>query len=222
MLVHPQSVVHGMVELVDGSLLMQAATDRHAHPDRRCSHVIPDRLEAPVPRVDLSEVGTLEFEAVDDGSFPAVKLAYEAGRAGGTAPAVLNAANETRGRERSSNGRLSFTGDHGRREGGAGPARVDRRRTIWSRCSQADRWAREAGDVVIAPTRRGSVAWASVFSSSRCSIVIMVHEAGHFTAAKSLGFKATKFFVGFGPTLWSRHEEAKPSTASRRSRPGVS
>jgi 1-deoxy-D-xylulose-5-phosphate reductoisomerase len=106
--VHPQSVVHGMIELVDGSLLMQAAaTDMRIPIAASLSH--PDRLNAPAPRVSLTDVGRLEFEPVDDGSFPAVKLAYETGIAGGTAPAVLNAANE-RAVEAFLERRLSFRG----------------------------------------------------------------------------------------------------------------
>src|SRR5687767_3776094 len=62
------------------------------------------------------------------------------------------------------------------------------------------------GEVVDHPTRRGSVAVGVLLFIVALLIVIMVHEAGHFTAAKRLGFKATKFFVGFGPTLWSRQK----------------
>lgn len=107
-LVHPQSIVHGMVELVDGSVLMQAATTDMRIPIA-AALTAPDRLDAPAPRIDLAEVGSLEFERVDGGSFPAVALAYETGRAGGTAPAVLNAANET-AVEAFLDGRLSFPG----------------------------------------------------------------------------------------------------------------
>jgi 1-deoxy-D-xylulose-5-phosphate reductoisomerase len=107
-LVHPQSVVHGMIELVDGTLLMQAAATDMRIPIA-AALAYPDRLNAPAPRVALADVGRLEFEPVDDGSFPAVKLAYEAGIAGGTAPAVLNAANE-RAVQAFLDRRLSFRG----------------------------------------------------------------------------------------------------------------
>jgi membrane-associated protease RseP (regulator of RpoE activity) len=61
-------------------------------------------------------------------------------------------------------------------------------------------------EVADQPTRRGSLAVGIALFIVALLIVIMVHEAGHFTAAKKLGFKATKFFVGFGPTLWSRQK----------------
>jgi 1-deoxy-D-xylulose-5-phosphate reductoisomerase len=91
--VHPQSTVHGMIELVDGTTVMQAAP-----PDMRIpiqwSLTAPDRIESMVRPVDLVSAGRLEFEAVDPERFPAVDLAYEAGRKGDTFPAALNAANE--------------------------------------------------------------------------------------------------------------------------------
>ncbi len=91
--VHPQSVVHGMVVLSDGSVVMQAAP-----PDMRipigAALAAPDRLGPPPRTLDLIATGTLTFEPVDNDRFPAVALAYEAGRAGGSYPAVLNGANE--------------------------------------------------------------------------------------------------------------------------------
>lgn len=92
-LVHPQSVVHSMVEYVDGSVLAQLGT-----PDMRTpiAHTLawPDRMETPGPRLDLASVGRLDFEAPDFERFPALGLALEALREGGAAPAILNAANE--------------------------------------------------------------------------------------------------------------------------------
>ncbi len=92
-LVHPQSVVHSLVHLRDGSSIMQAApTDMRIPIERAQSWPEPP---ATVGRpVDLGEVGQLRFEQLDEDRFPAVELAYRAGRTGGTAPAVLNAANE--------------------------------------------------------------------------------------------------------------------------------
>jgi 1-deoxy-D-xylulose-5-phosphate reductoisomerase len=92
-LVQPQSIVHGIVEMTDGSQLMSAAT-----PDMRMaiqSALIEDEAEAETfASLDLGTVGRLDFEPVDRERFPAVDLAYAAGRRGGTFPAVLNAANE--------------------------------------------------------------------------------------------------------------------------------
>jgi 1-deoxy-D-xylulose-5-phosphate reductoisomerase len=145
-LVHPQSVVHGMVELVDGSMLMQAATtDMRIPIAAALAH--PQRFEAPAPRVDLSSVGTLTFEPVDEASFPAVKLAYETGRAGGTCPAVLNAANE-RAVEAFLNGRLPFTGI-----ADTVKAVLDKHEVLpaddLDTVLEADRWARSEADSVI-------------------------------------------------------------------------
>ncbi|CAN5634741.1 1-deoxy-D-xylulose-5-phosphate reductoisomerase [soil metagenome] len=91
--VHPQSIVHAMVSLRDGSVLMQAAS-----PDMRIPIQAalgwPARFESFAARIDLTTARSLEFEAVDDERFPALGLAYAAGRAGRSLPAVLNAANE--------------------------------------------------------------------------------------------------------------------------------
>jgi len=91
--VHPQSVVHSMVEFVDGSTLAQVSP-----PDMRLPIALgllwPDRLPGAAAGVDWSTAATWEFEPLDDAAFPAVELARAAGRRGGTAPATLNAANE--------------------------------------------------------------------------------------------------------------------------------
>jgi 1-deoxy-D-xylulose-5-phosphate reductoisomerase len=91
--VHPESVVHSMVELVDGSVLAQlGVTDmRHAI---QYALTYPARRASQLPPLDLTRLGTLHFEAPDTGRFPCIDLAYRALRAGGTSPAVLNAANE--------------------------------------------------------------------------------------------------------------------------------
>jgi len=92
-LVHPQSVAHSMIELVDGSIIAQlGVTDmRHAI---QYALTYPERLPAELPPLDLTLLGKLEFFAPDTEKFPCVTLAYDALRRGGTAPAVLNAANE--------------------------------------------------------------------------------------------------------------------------------
>jgi 1-deoxy-D-xylulose-5-phosphate reductoisomerase len=93
-LIHPESVVHALVEYVDGSWIAQLAV-----PDMRVpiAYVLgmPDRLALPELRpLDLAEVGSLHFERPDPERFPCLELAWEAVRAGGTTPAALNAANE--------------------------------------------------------------------------------------------------------------------------------
>jgi 1-deoxy-D-xylulose-5-phosphate reductoisomerase len=92
-LVHPQSVVHGIVEFKDGSMLMQAApTDMRIPLQAALSD--SEMLDSPVDPLDLSDVSQLTFERVDMQHFPSVQLAERAGRAGQTYPAALNAANE--------------------------------------------------------------------------------------------------------------------------------
>ncbi len=92
-LVHPQSVVHSMIELVDGSIIAQmGVTDmRHAI---QYALTYPDRHPTELPPLDLTTLSKLEFFALDAEKFPCVALAYDALRRGGTMPAALNAANE--------------------------------------------------------------------------------------------------------------------------------
>jgi len=91
--VHPQSVIHSMVEYNDGSVLAQLG-----NPDMRTPIAYglgyPDRLVSGVGSLDLLKIGRLDFCAPDQNKFPCLRLAYEALDAGGTAPAILNAANE--------------------------------------------------------------------------------------------------------------------------------
>lgn len=91
--IHPQSVIHSMVEYVDGSVLAQLGPADMRIP---IAHTLawPERMETPCERLDLTSVGRLDFEAPDLQRFPALKLAREAMVAGGAAPAILNAANE--------------------------------------------------------------------------------------------------------------------------------
>jgi 1-deoxy-D-xylulose-5-phosphate reductoisomerase len=91
--VHPTSVVHSMVEFVDGSTLLQASPPSMMIPIA-LGMGWPDRVPDAAPAVDWSRRETWEFDPLDDEAFPAVRLAREAGTAGGTAPAVYNAANE--------------------------------------------------------------------------------------------------------------------------------
>ena len=106
--VHPQSIIHAMVQLCDGS------TKAHmGYPDMRVAigyalhH--PDRADLPIKPLDLVELGQLTFEAPDLETFPCLRLAREAGLAGGTAPCALNAANEV-AVHAFLNGRLPFVG----------------------------------------------------------------------------------------------------------------
>jgi 1-deoxy-D-xylulose-5-phosphate reductoisomerase len=106
--VHPQSVIHSMVEYADGSVLAQLG-----NPDMRTpiAHALawPERIDSGVASLDLFDIARLDFEAPDLERFPCLALAYQAIRAGGAAPAVLNAANEVAVAAFLDN-RLGFTG----------------------------------------------------------------------------------------------------------------
>ncbi len=106
--VHPQSIVHALVQLNDGSTVAHLG-----YPDMRVpiSYALhhPERADVPVAPLDLVAVGSLDFEAPDSGTFACLRLAREAAEAGGTAPCVLNAANEV-AVHAFLRGELSFTG----------------------------------------------------------------------------------------------------------------
>ncbi len=106
--VHPQSIVHSLVEFVDGSILAQLG-----HSDMRLpiqyAVTWPERVENSLPPLDLAALGRLEFEAPRREDFPALDLAVKAGALGGASPAVLNAANEV-AVEAFLAGRIGFTG----------------------------------------------------------------------------------------------------------------
>jgi 1-deoxy-D-xylulose-5-phosphate reductoisomerase len=91
--VHPQSIIHSMVEFVDRSVLAQLGMPDMGIPILYAL-AYPDRLPCPAPALDLVERGALTFEAPDETAFPCLALARQAGRVGGAAPLVLNAANE--------------------------------------------------------------------------------------------------------------------------------
>jgi 1-deoxy-D-xylulose-5-phosphate reductoisomerase len=123
--IHPQSIVHSLVEYVDGSLIAQLS-----NPDMRVpiAHALayPQRIASGARRLDLAAMNHLSFEAPDYQRFPCLQLAYEALRAGGSAPAVLNAANEV-AVDAFLAGRLPFTAiarviEHTLRSTGAAPA----------------------------------------------------------------------------------------------------
>ena len=107
-LIHPQSIVHSMVEYVDGSIIAQLSTTDMKFPIQYAL-LYPERVPAPFARLDLARISRLDFLPVDPLRFPAVELAYSALRTGGSMPAVLNAANEI-AVERFLAGELPFVG----------------------------------------------------------------------------------------------------------------
>jgi 1-deoxy-D-xylulose-5-phosphate reductoisomerase len=106
-LVHPQSIIHSLVEYVDGSVIAQLS-----NPDMKVpiAHALgyPQRIDSGARRLDLAALKNLSFEAPDENRFPCLRLAYQALRAAGNAPAVLNAANEV-AVDAFLGGRLPFT-----------------------------------------------------------------------------------------------------------------
>src|SRR6188472_1524669 len=145
--VHPQSIVHSYVMLCDGAALAHLG-----HPDMRVpiSYALhhPERVDVPVQALDLAEVGALTFEPVDTEAFPCLRLAREAAIAGGTAPCVLNAANEI-AVHAFLDGRLGFLGIPAVIETAlerlpAGPVRA------FESLYEADREAREVASELIA------------------------------------------------------------------------
>jgi 1-deoxy-D-xylulose-5-phosphate reductoisomerase len=107
-LVHPQSIVHGLVEFRDGSVIAQLGSPDMRIPIAHCL-AWPVRMGTPAPRLDLARVASLSFEEPDLTRFPALGIARRALAAGGSAPTVLNAANEVAVREFVA-GQLGFCG----------------------------------------------------------------------------------------------------------------
>ena len=144
--VHPQSIVHALVALCDGASLAHLG-----HPDMRVPIAYalhhPERVDVPVPLLDLARVGALTFEPVDEDTFRCLRLAREAARAGGTAPCVLNAANEV-AVHAFLGGRLPFTGIAAVIEAAlqrVGAGRVHSFETLY----EADAAAREAAEEAV-------------------------------------------------------------------------
>lgn len=137
--VHPQSVVHSMIEMVDGSIIAQmGVTDmRHAI---QYALTYPDRHPTELPPLDLTALSRLEFFALDTEKFPCVKLAYDALRKGGTMPAVLNAANEV-AVAAFLDGKIKF-GDIPRLIRGACEAHAPQPASTLDAVLAADRWSR--------------------------------------------------------------------------------
>jgi 1-deoxy-D-xylulose-5-phosphate reductoisomerase len=145
--IHPQSIVHSMVEFRDGSVIAQlGVTDMRLPIQYACSY--PERWDTPLPPLDLVKAGRLDFCLPDRERFPRLELAYQALRTGGTLPCVLNAANEV-AVETFLNGALPFTGiAHVIAEtmNAHQPMHVDTLETVL----QADQWARDHARAVTA------------------------------------------------------------------------
>jgi 1-deoxy-D-xylulose-5-phosphate reductoisomerase len=143
--VHPQSIVHSMVEFCDRSIIAQlGVTDMRLPIQYAFSY--PKRWAAPVPPLDITRTGALEFHAPDEGRFPCLRLAYRALQHGGAWPVVLNAANEV-AVDAFLRGKIGF---------------LDIPRTIESALTAADH---ELGAPATLADIRSADAWARAFSA---------------------------------------------------------
>jgi 1-deoxy-D-xylulose-5-phosphate reductoisomerase len=144
--IHPQSIVHSLVELRDGSLLAQlGVTDMRLPIQYAFSY--PDRWDGALPRLDLLACGALEFTAPDRDRFPCLALAYRALSEGGTMPVVLNAANEV-AVDTFLAGQLAFTGIP-RLIARVMDAHRGQRGTSLEVIREVDQWAREYARTVV-------------------------------------------------------------------------
>jgi len=145
--VHPQSIVHSMVEYIDASVMAQLSV-----PDMRLpiayALAYPDRIEATIPFLDWSKTRELTFEEPDLGRFPCLQLAFDAIRAGGSMPAVLNAANEITV-DAYLNERIGFYDIPGINSEVMGRHKTVRLDTI-QQVRDADLWAREEAAKLVA------------------------------------------------------------------------
>ena len=217
-LVHPQSVVHSLVAFSDGSVLAQLG-----EPDMRVpiAHTLgyPARLRTRAARLDLLVRDRLDFEPPDHERFPALMLARGALRAGGAAPTMLNAANEVAVAaflaqpDRLSRHRCRRGGDAGADEpagtcgsgGGRGVRRGSQTRRRRVRCPPAcagRQHLRESlmlGSLLQYPTSFLQYAIPFVLI---LSVVVFVHEFGHYWVARRNGVRVEVFSIGFGPELF--------------------
>ena len=203
--IHPQSVVHSMVELTDGSIIAQlGVTDMRLPIQYAFSY--PDRWSGALPSLDLVKAGTLAFAAPDVKRFPCLALAYRALRAPGSLAVVLNAANEVAVAAFLA-GKLSFVSIAdviARAMDAHTPSAVSTLADVRG----ADRWAHEfAQEVVRSYNQEGGfpTVTSTLFSLAAfvfvLGVLVFVHELGHFLVARWLGVRVITFSIGFGPKL---------------------
>ena len=197
--VHPQSIVHSLIELNDGAQLAHLGLPDMRVPISYALH-FPERADVTVPRLDLAAVGELEFEQPDLETFPCLRLAREAGRGG--RDGAVRAQRRRRGRGR----RLprgpdpvhgDRRGDRQRRSSAPSRAPIGHFEQLFE-CDARARRARRA-----ARRARGLPRELAPRLRSASSFLIIAHEAGHFVAAKAVGMRVERFFLFFPPKLWS-------------------
>ena len=185
--VHPTSIVHGLVRFRDGAAIAHLGL-----PDMRVpiSYALtyPDRAQTPVPALDLT-AGPLEFFEPDTDTFRLLALAREAGERGGTYPCAFNAANEV-AVAAFLDGRIGFLDIAGSVEDALDRTDGAPARDL-NELREADSRARE----------RGGAGMGVVAAILGLAILVMIHEAGHFFAARAVGMTPRKFYLGFGPPI---------------------
>ena len=196
---HPQSIIHALVQLCDGS------TKAHmGYPDMRVAigyalhH--PDRADLPIEPLDLIKLQRLDFEEPDLARFPCLRLAREAAVAGGTAPCALNAANEI-AVHAFLNGRLGFTGIPKVIDGVLDRARLAPRARLRGPVRHRLRGAR-ARRRADRERARAHMSWLLAFLGF--AALVILHEAGHFFAAKAVGMRVERFALFFPPLIARR------------------
>ena len=178
-LVHPQSIVHALVAFRDGAVMahMGAPDMRHA-----IGHALswPERAALPVPRLDLARIGSLTFETPDEARFPALRLAREVMAAGA--------------------GRRIWTRCWpGMRKAGASRARPPPAGRAW----RSEVRGSDLELLGLIPSFGGLV-WTVLAFVVALSVIVAVHEYGHYIVGRWSGIKADVFSLGFGPRLYSR------------------
>ena len=199
--IHPQSIVHSMVEFVDGSLIAQLSPPDMKLPIQYALSY-PDRWEASTPHMDLSVAWELNFEPPDRERFPALELGYEVAQRAGTAGAVVNAANEAAVAS-FLDGQLSFQEIVPACRAVLEHHDFDARPGL-EQLIELDEWAREEGYTVglclmAQSDWQANIDWLLMLAQVAIGLgfVIFVHELGHFLVAKMCGVKCEKFYVGF-------------------------
>ena len=186
--IHPTSIVHGLVRFCDG-----AAIAHLGNPDMRVP--ISYALTYPSARGDAGAAaraaGTLEFHEPDHGTFRMLPLAREAGERGGTYPCAYNAANEV-AVQAFLDGRIGFLDIAAAVEDVLGRVDGSPARDL-AELVEADRGARDL--MAVAASLSLGVAILGL------AVLILIHEAGHFVAARAVGMRPRKFYLGFGPPI---------------------
>jgi 1-deoxy-D-xylulose-5-phosphate reductoisomerase len=155
-LIHPQSIVHSLVELIDGSVIAQlGVTDMRLPIQYACSY--PERWDGQLPSLDLAQAGRLDFAQPDHDRFPCLRLAFRALRAQGTLPVVLNAANEI-AVDLFLHGKLNFTGIPRLIERTMGAHNVEPVSTLGV-VQRVDAWARSYAQELASGLELSEVRW---------------------------------------------------------------